>query len=449
MNEPIKKIVKSYFNDDDGKPFEITDGQVEIFNSIFLKEYRRVQTIAPTQYGKSTIVAMALILRSQTFGEKWAIVTGSQPKSDIIMEKVIQHVFDDPRLYTELDIDDTQLLDRLRRERSKKHLTWRCGGGIRTFTADSRNRQRVKEALMGFGSPHIVEDESALIPDDLQSTILRMLGGYAGGHLIKIGNPFYRNHFLRSWESDKYHKIFIDFEQGLKEERYTGEFIEEMRDEAFFDILYECKFPQEDEIDIDGYTRLLKDAEVDRAKEVRGHEGVLRLGFDVGEGGDLNVGILRSRTYAEIVHTSRIKDLMATAKFITDLIQKYKLKPELVFIDATGIGSGVVARLHEMDYDVTGVKWGERADDKTFANKKAENYWKTRTWVIDNGKVEPRDEFNQLKLIRFKKDTGGRVKIKSKEDMKKEGIKSPDFADALAFTFGESLEDIAPSVRMI
>jgi hypothetical protein len=437
--EIARQIVKEYFKDDFGKPIILSDGQCDVFNAIFLKEHSRIQVIAPTQYGKSNTIAMALILRTQAFGEEFAIVTGQEKKSQIIMEKVIQHTFDDKRLYSQLEIDRNEPLERIKRERSKQRITWKCGGGIRTYTADSRNRRRVIDALTGLGSPNIIEDEASLIPDDLQVMILRMLGGYGGGFLMKIGNPFTTGHFKKTWNSEKYRKVFIDYHQGLKEGRYTPEFIEEMRAEPFFDILYECKFPAENNIDQSGYYRLLTDTEISEAKADIKPEGEWKLGFDPGEGGDENVGVLRCRNFAKVVHRSRVEDLMAQVKIIDDLIKQYGLKPENVSLDANGIGAGIEDRLKEIGLDVNGVKWSEQASNpEKYANLKAENYWDLRVWVKEVGKLEKNDGFNELSVIKYKEDTSGKLKIKPKEEMRKEGIKSPNVADALALTFNET-----------
>lgn len=433
----------------------MTDGQVDLIDALLKKEYylsngfNRIQIIAPTQYGKSNTIAMGLLIRAVIRNERWAIVTGSQPKSDVIMGKVIEHLFDHKVFYSELEFDTQEVLDRLKRERSKQNLVFRGGGAIRTFAADSRNRGRVKESLMGFGSPNIVEDESALIPDDLQSTVLRMLGGYDGGYLVKIGNPINRNHFHKTWNSEKYYKLFIDYHQALKEGRYTQEFIDEMKSEAFFDILYECKFPGEEEFDLEGYRRLLSDGEIMGAKGEKKHEGVLKLGFDVGEGGDSNVGVLRSNHYAEIVHESKISDLMATTRIIDGLIKEYKLSGDNVFVDATGIGSGVASRLNEIGHGIIGVKWGAKPKKDTFANLKAENYWDTRTWIKEGGILQGKDGFNELMIIKYKEDTQGRICMQGKDELRKKGIKSPNVADALAMTFNKNIEEEAPSIRFI
>jgi hypothetical protein len=450
-----KELVRRFYKDDEGKVFEMSDGQGAIFSVIYFKEiiqhwgYNRVQVIAPTQYGKSSTIAMALNLRSQGFKEDWGIITGQQKKSDIIMSKLIQHLFDDKRLYTQLDLDKNEPLERIKRERSKQKVNWRGKGGVETFTAIAGNKKRVKDALSGLGIANAVEDEASLIVDVIQSMIMRMFGGHKGGYLVKVGNPYTRGHFLRSWQNDKYFKIFIDKDQALKEGRYTEEFIQEMKNEAFFDILYECKFPPEDEIDIDGYRRLLSDTDIDNAQKEIKHEGEIRLGFDIGEGGDENSGVVRSNKYAEIVHSSKIKDLMATAGVIVRLLKELAIKDELCFADKNGVGAGVVARLKELGREVVGVNWAEKSESNTFSNSKAEQYWKLRAWIKEGGKLKPDNGWNELREIKYKEDSAGKLKIKSKEEMRKDGIKSPNNADALAMTFCKSLEDNAPRILIM
>ena len=71
---------------------------------------------------------------------------------------------------------------------------------------------------------------------------MRMLGDNTDNFMVKIGNPFRRNHFLKSYQSDNYHKIFIDWRQAIEEGRFTPEFVEEMQEQAFFDIFMRSSF---------------------------------------------------------------------------------------------------------------------------------------------------------------------------------------------------------------
>lgn len=422
----LSEVISTYFNDDKGNPFTPTPSQEKIIESIYYKDNPRVQIIAPTRYGKSATVAIAVVLCMYFKNEKFAIVAGSQPKADIIMQKVIEFISHNSEIYKELEMEGTETIDRLKRERSKKRTTFKTGGEVRTYSADSRNKQRVLDSLLGFGCSRIIEDESALIGDDLQAMVMRMLGDSPDNFLCKIGNPSFRNHFFRTWNSPKYQKIFIDYKIALEEGRYSQEFIDEMKQEPYFDVLYECKFPGENEIDLMGYRKLYKELKKGKAE----HKGKLILGVDIGEGNDETVAILKSDTFAEVVHKSRIKDLMTTTREIENIIKKYK--PNEIYIDKLGVGSGVFSRLLEIGYDVQGIQWSEKASDSRFFNKKAENFFNSSKW---KGTLSDVDDWSELDIIRYKEDSSGKLRIKTKEEYRKEGIKSPNIADAFALCF--------------
>jgi hypothetical protein len=60
--------------------------------------------------------------------------------------------------------------------------------------------------------------------------------------------------------------------------------------------------------------------------------------------------------------------------------------------------------------------------------------------------LKPDDRWNELSVMKWKKDTQDRIKMKSKEDMRKEGVPSPNVADALALSFNQTIEEEAPNV---
>jgi len=73
-------------------------------------------------------------------------------------------------------------------------------------------------------------------------------------------------------------------------------------------------------------------------------------------------------------------------------------------------------------------------------------YWRAREWILRGGKLEKDDDWKQLTKIKYKiADSSGRIKIMSKEEMLKEGVDSPDVADAFALTFARS--DIPPAEK--
>ena len=422
-----------------GEKIIFSENQQKIFELILFKEHPRNQIIAPTQYGKSLVVALAVLCRSIAKGEKFTILAPSEKKAGVIMGYVIEHIFDVPKFLDQLELDSTITLERLKRERSRTHLTFKSGGGVMILTLDARNSKRSLEAAMGFGGNRLILDESSLIDDPLYSTVKRMLGGYPyeDTFLLEIGNPFYRNHFYRTWHEDRYSKLFIDYKIGLAEGRYSEEFIEEMSGESFFDIFYECKFPEENAVDERGYRSLLTNEDIHFVDRILKLNEPLYLGADIGGGGDYNVYVLRNSKYAWVESKNRSNDTMTNVSEIQRILEESpNLKPENVFIDDIGIGRGVSDRLKELGLAVNGISVGSQAQDQTkYKNIKAEAYWGARQWIKAGHKLQNENGFRQLIWTRYKVNTDKVLQIEPKEELKRRTGKSPDFAEAFMLTF--------------
>lgn len=144
--------------------------------------------------------------------------------------------------------------------------------------------------LLVFGAPNVIADESAFIEDPEFALVLRMLAGQSKIFLMKIGNPYFRNHFYKSYRDPDYKKIVVDYHQGLQEGRLNPEIVRKARDEANFDVLYECKFPNEEAVDSKGYAVLVSEADFDRTSfedEKYPFVGDGVLAFDVAAGQEL------------------------------------------------------------------------------------------------------------------------------------------------------------------
>lgn len=439
----IKKLVKRFFKLE-GKPLRLSDSQATLASLIVFRCKKRVHVIAPTQYGKSSTVAVACLFSAVIYGEPWIICAPSQNKADIIMQHVIDHLDDNPLFQEMLELDYGDTVERLKSKKSKKHLTFKNGASIRTLTLDAKNGKRSIEAAMGSGGKNIILDESALIDDKLHATVVRMLGGYGDeGFLLEIGNPFYRNHFFKDSLNERYEHFFIDYKKALEEGRFTEEFIEEMRDKPFFDVFYECKFPDEEAIDADGYRQLLTYAEVENAQVETGkHTGTLRLGEDVGGGGDRNVYVIRSDNYAEIESENQSNDTMTNVAETERIQEQNDIKDREVYIDDIGVGRGVTDRLKEKRKKVNAVTAGGKAVSDEFTNIKAENYWALREWVKKGGKLRKSPHWQELTWIKYKVDSAKKIKIEPKDKLKKRTGKSPDHAEALMLTFTQQKPDV-------
>ena len=154
-------------------------------------------------------------------------------------------------------------------------------------------------------------------------------------------------------------------------------------------------------------------------------------------GSDRTVIYIRQGRAAEMLHAVNGKDTMQVVGLVVTYIKKYS--PEMVFIDVGGLGAGVVDRLRELGYKMCrGVNFGERSlyPDK-YINKRAEMWGQMKEWLSEPPVSIPDDDMLQSDLcgLRYDYDSHGRLKLESKEDAKKRGIRSPDAGDSLALTF--------------
>lgn len=437
------------FTDEYGKPYTFTPTQIRIIDTIAKRRYPRTQLILPTQYGKSFAVALGIILRVTTKPEKWGIVAPSSDKARIIMDYIIDHVFDDIVFSEQLEFHDTK--EKLKQHRSRDRISFRNGGEVRVFSADASNTKNTKKALMGYGGANIILDESAQINDELYSTVKRMLGGHKDNFLLEIGNPSFRNHFHRTWHGKRYQKIFVDCWMALKEGRYTEDFLNEMKEEAGFEWMYECKFPDSSELLPNGYRHMVSQNALEKAlvDEIETDEDAI-LGIDVaGTGSNKTVYVVRFPVKGFAIREAETEneDPEYQADIAEQIIKKYGIKDYHIGIDAGGVGHGLAYILERRGYLIQKVLFGERKEsgvpiDNGFANIKAQLFWRMRTWIInEGGRIKRDDSFMEVGWIAYKQNTALRVQIEPKEAMIKrkseEGIKveSPDTADAFALTF--------------
>ena len=119
-------------------------------------------------------------------------------------------------------------------------------------------------------------------------------------------------------------------------------------------------------------------------------------------------------------------------------IQINERKPSDTKIDADGLGSGVVDRTRELGHKVSEIHGGaEPRNKQKFKNKKAEIYWAFRDRLI-SGDVDLPDNLElkaQLTSITYEVLSSGQLQITPKEKMKSAGLKSPDLAEAVIYSF--------------
>lgn len=428
----------------------LTPTQVLIIDIIAKRRYPRTQLILPTQYGKSLSVALGVLLRVAHFPEKWAIVAPTEDKARIIMDYIIDHIFDDPLFAERLEYYGSK--ERLKSEKSKTRITFRGAGEVRVYSGSADNTKKVKKALIGFGAPNVVLDESAMIPDELYATVKRMLGGSKDNFLLEIGNPAFRNHFHRTWFGDRYVKIYKDCWMALEEGRYTQDYLNEMQEEAGFEWMYLCQFPEANEVLPSGYRRLLLDEAIDNAfidppmPEIAEGDKPL-LGIDVGATGTGQTKfVIRfpKSNFSMVARSDGGEDLDDVADIAVSLIKQWGIEDYRTMPDAGGVGHGLAGILKARGYLVKPILFGEKAPEKAFMNMRAWMYWQARKWIKGGGRLLRDPGFLELKLINYKQNASLKLQVEPKEDMIRrkrqegEAVESPDTADAFVLTFADT-----------
>jgi len=440
MHENLEKLLQIYsFKNQLGETIIWTPSQKEIMAVIVDlgrdgKQFVQIET--PTQFGKSSCVAAALVMRCSK-QEPWAIIAGTAEKAQIIMDYFIDYCLDNhiPRELLKTEV----ALDKLKQDKSRRHLTFRSGFEIRVFSADSRNKQATGNAIMGFGAPNVILDEAALVDNVIESKVFRMISGFSTTkHLyLKIGNPFYRNHFLDSHNDPNFTLLHYDYHTALVEGRISEKQIEMSRKKPGFNVLYEVKFPDADAVDDKGWSNLLTDEDIE-AVMVEGGQGFgfLKVGCDPsGEGTNFNSVVVRYRNYAKILFKERILDQFRFTERLVNWLKDIRLTESMMplgfWVDRIGIGEGYYQTLRRDLENVWGINVGENAFDKeNFVNLRAEAFWKLRNDIkTKKMQLEKNDDWFQLSKLKYRtllEGKKGKIQIMSKEEMRANGIDSPD-----------------------
>ena len=126
-------------------------------------------------------------------------------------------------------------------------------------------------------------------------------------------------------------------------------------------------------------------------------------------------------------------DNMTLAGMVAQEVNEWQ--PDAVFIDS-GRGEGVIDRLRQLGYFVTEVNFGGKPLSPTYNNKRTEMWDNIRIWLDDGGALPNHTDLKtDLCVPLYKFDSGNRLQLESKDDIKKRGGRSPDLGDALALTF--------------
>jgi hypothetical protein len=169
----------------------------------------------------------------------------------------------------------------------------------------------------------------------------------------------------------------------------------------------------------------------------------LVIGVDVARfGDDETVLCFRKGRDARSIPAVRLRglDTMQVAARVVE--ESQRLRADAVFVDEGGVGGGVVDRCRQLRLFVFGVQFGGKADrhdivtqGERYANKRAEMWGSMRAW-LQTGAIEDSDDLTRAaRWPSYGFNVRDEVQLERKEDMRRRGVPSPDWGDALALTF--------------
>jgi hypothetical protein len=282
-------------------------------------------------------------------------------------------------------------------------------------------------------------DEASGVPAKISEVAS---GGLTDGEpfWLKFGNPteasgdfFECFHRLRHlWLTLHVNSLDV----RITNKRYLQELLEQWGPDSYeYRVRVMGQFPLESATQLIA-TYLVDDAE--KREVVLDKEQPLILGVDVARfGDDRSVLFFRrgmdARSIAPIAF-SKMDTAQTTARVVE---AAHAFNPAHIVIDGVGVGGGVVDRLKLLGFRILDINGGARADSpKRYFNRRAEMWVRMRDWLQGGGCI-PEDKYLRPDLIapEYKYSSSQQIHLERKEDMKRRGLGSPDFGDALALTF--------------
>lgn len=326
--------------------------------------------------------------------------------------------------------------------KSELRVDYPHGGRIQLFGADN------PDALRGVYFDGVVIDEVAQCPASLYGEVIRPLLADRQGWTIFIGTPSGHDHFydlyqhaLQNSSSDWYAKVYRASDTGIIAE---SEIVSAQRDMTRNQYLqeFECDFNVSsafilipiEQIEA-AYQRYNKDVSV-MAQKI--------MGMDVGMSltGDSSAYVIRQGDLVVDAGEVHLDNTFNIAGWFRDKFKEHGCSRG--FIDSIGYGAGVAHTLKAWDMPVTEINSGTRADDSDqFANTKAELWWRAKDFfTADTAMMAQTDVMrklgHELSTPSYDYTLNGKIKIESKKELIKEGIASPNLADAFCLTFANT-----------
>ena len=312
------------------------------------------------------------------------------------------------------------------------------------FISARTSRAEQPEALQGVHSDNVmlVADEASGVPEQ----VFEAAAGSMSGHnavTILFGNPVRSSGFFFDTHNRLRGEWWTKRVSCEDSKRVSKEYIEEMKsrygeDSNAFRIRVLGEFPRSDDDTIIPM-ELLESAK--NRDVVFNPDAEVVWGLDVARfGSDSSVLCKRKVNVVTDLTRWRNLDLMQLTGAVVAQYEgtDFKERPSEILVDSIGLGAGVVDRLRELGLPARGINVSESpALGQTYLNLRAELWHKAKAWLEKRDCKLPNNEdlIAELATVRYQFTSNGKIKIESKDDIRRRGMKSPDMADAFVLTF--------------
>lgn len=302
------------------------------------------------------------------------------------------------------------------------------------------------EALAWLHSEYlaIVADEASGVDEQIFVTAMSARTN-ANALFIMISNPTrLEGYFYKAFNQNAWGFQTLNFnseESPLVDNSFVSEIINEYgKDSDEYRVRVKGDFPKAEMVDSKWYIPLFNPGEIQFVESGGLDEkDFTTLGVDPSwSGRDFSSFVARNSRGAKRIFRENKSNEKSIAQRINQILGMLpNAKPGDVYYDNFGVGANIGTELGKMGIWSNGVNVGDKADEpERFINKRAECFWRLkqeiRLWMVLEGSEKDRSD---LFMIKYKNTPDGRIKIMSKEEMRKLYGKSPDDADALALTF--------------
>jgi len=445
MNNPFIQFITLYRTDPvlfvkEVLGVEPDEWQQDFLNAVASGE-RKISIRSGHGVGKSTTASWAMLWFLLTRYPVKVVVTA--PTSAQLYDALFAEL---KRWVKELPQPIQELLD-VKQERIELKAS-----ATEAFISARTSRAEQPEALQGVHSDNVmlVADEASGVPE----AVFEAAAGSMSGHnalTILLGNPVRSSGF------------FFDTHNRLKDEwwtrrvscidstRVSKEYVEDMKsrygeESNAYRIRVLGEFPRSDDDTIIPM-ELLESA---KHRDTRAYEDApIVWGLDVARfGSDSSVLCKRQSNVVQTLERWRNLDLMQLTGAVVAQYEAcdHKNRPAEILVDSIGLGAGVVDRLRELKLPARGINVSESpAMGGTYLNLRAELWHKAKAWLEKRDCKIPNNEdlIGELATVRYTFTSNGKIKIESKDDIRRRGLKSPDMADAFVLTFASDAATVS------